>query len=84
MVFWTQWRPASVVVGLSLMALTSALSMPVRAQSRREASFGMGPPVTQEIVAAAVAAQTPTAQGPFESTWDSIRKNYTVPKSFTQ
>ena len=47
---------------------------PARAQS--------GPPATPEIVAAAAAAKTPVAPGPFEPTWDSIREHYTVPQWF--
>jgi alpha-L-fucosidase len=46
----------------------------VRAQS--------GPQATPEIVAAAAAAKTPVAPGPFEPTWDSIREHYTVPQWF--
>ena len=41
-----------------------------------------GPQVTPEIVAAAAAAKTPVAPGPFQPTWDSIRANYTVPQWF--
>jgi len=41
-----------------------------------------GPQTTPEIVAAAAAAKTPVAAGPFEPTWDSIREHYTVPQWF--
>ncbi len=41
-----------------------------------------GPPATPEIVAAAAAAKTPVAPGPYEPTWDSIREHYTVPQWF--
>ena len=39
-----------------------------------------GPQTTPEIVAAAAAAKTPVAPGPFEPAWDSIREHYTVPQ----
>lgn len=40
----------------------------------------MGPPATQQIVAAADAAvKTPMAPGPFRADWDSIRRNYHPP-----
>ena len=41
-----------------------------------------GPQATPEIVAAAAAAKTPVAPGPYEPTWDSIREHYTVPQWF--
>jgi alpha-L-fucosidase len=41
-----------------------------------------GPQASPEIVAAAAAAKTPVAPGPFEPTWDSIREHYTVPQWF--
>jgi alpha-L-fucosidase len=46
------------------------------------ASAQSGPQVTPEIVAAAAAAKTPVAPGPFEANWDSIREHYTVPQWF--
>jgi alpha-L-fucosidase len=42
--------------------------------------FGMGPKVTPEIVSAAAAASTPTADGPFQPTWESIQQNYAFPQ----
>jgi hypothetical protein len=39
-----------------------------------------GPPPTPEIVNAAAAAQTPTVDGPFQPTWDSLKQNYTAPQ----
>lgn len=60
---------------------TGSLGMPDR--SAWAASFGMGPPVTPEIVAAAAAATTPLADGPFDPTWASIRALYHVPQWFT-
>lgn len=44
--------------------------------------FGMGPPATPQIVAAAVAGTPPIAPGPVQPTWDSIRDHYTVPAWF--
>lgn len=44
--------------------------------------FGMGPPVTAEIVATAAAAKTPVAEGPFAPNWDSIKANYQTPEWF--
>ena len=45
--------------------------------------FGMGPPTTPEIVAAANAAVAkPMAPGPFQPTWDSVKENYQVPQWF--
>ena len=41
-----------------------------------------GPPTTPEIVNAAAAAKTPTSDGPFQPTWESIKQNYTAPQWF--
>ncbi len=60
----------------------SILVPSVDAQTRRDNSFGMGPPVTAEVVAAAAAAKTPEADGPVKPTWDSIRSHYQVPQWF--
>jgi alpha-L-fucosidase len=57
----------------TLLAL-AVMPLAVSAQS--------GPQTTPEIVAAAAAAKTPVAPGPFEANWDSIRENYTVPQWF--
>ena len=60
--------------GLLVIMWAVAPHLPVMAQS--------GPQATPEIVAAAAAAKTPVAPGPFEQTWDSIRQHYTVPQWF--
>ena len=60
--------------GLFAVLSVTVLGLPALAQS--------GPPATPEIVAAAAAAKTPVAPGPFEPTWDSIREHYTVPQWF--
>jgi alpha-L-fucosidase len=44
--------------------------------------FGMGPPVTPEIVEQAAAAKTSAAPGPVQPTWESIKENYTTPEWF--
>ena len=61
-------------LGLFAILSVAILHLPALAQS--------GPPATPEIVAAAAAAKTPVAPGPFEPTWDSIREHYTVPQWF--
>jgi alpha-L-fucosidase len=49
----------------------------------QEHNFGMGPPTTPEIVAAANAAVAkPMAAGPFAPTWDSLKANYKTPAWF--
>jgi alpha-L-fucosidase len=40
----------------------------------------MGPPVSPEQVASAVAATPPIPAGPFGATWESIKWNYRVPE----
>ena len=64
----------STLMGTIFLLLTDA--------EAREDRFGMGPPVTEEIVAKAVAAEPATADGPFEPTWESVEKNYKVPGWF--
>jgi alpha-L-fucosidase len=65
--------------------MLTTLALILFAQARKDAAFGMGPPASREIVAAAAeAAKVPTASGPFEPTWDSIRKNYKVPQWFLE
>ena len=54
----------------------------VEAQARKEPGFDMGPPSTPGVVAAAAAAKTPVAPGPFRPTWESVRENYRVPGWF--
>ncbi len=71
------WVNATLLTVAMLLASVTA-----NAQPRGEAQFGMGPAVTREIVAAAAAAKTPIAEGPFEPTWESVRKNYQVPQWF--
>ena len=44
--------------------------------------WDMGPPVTAELVARVVAAESPRAEGPFEPSWESLAKNYKVPEWF--
>ena len=61
-------------LGLFAILSVAILHLPALAQS--------GPQATPEIVAAAAAAKTPVAAGPFEPTWDSIREHYTVPQWF--
>ena len=61
-------------LGLFAILSVAILHLPALAQS--------GPQATPEIVAAAAAAKTPVAPGPFEPTWDSIREHYTVPQWF--
>jgi len=62
--------------------LRSAILTLLLALLPRLATAQSGPPVTPEIVAAAVAAKTPSAPGPVQPTWDSIRANYSVPQWF--
>jgi alpha-L-fucosidase len=66
-----------------LFLLFATFSMEIsRAQER---DFGMGPPTTPAIVAAANAAVAkPMAPGPFQPTWDSVRENYQTPKWFQE
>lgn len=64
----------SLFVGLFFLT-----PVPCKAQGHR---FGMGPPVTEDVVAKAVAAVPMVAEGPFEPTWASIEKNYKVPEWF--
>jgi alpha-L-fucosidase len=75
---------AKSVLAIVALSLVAALPRPAaaQAQARKDEGFGMGPPATPEIVAAAAAAKTPVAQGPFEPTWDSIREHYKVPRWF--
>jgi len=40
----------------------------------------MSPPVSADIVAAAAAAAPPTAPGPVQPTWDSVREHYHLPE----
>ena len=77
------YRSATVAAMVLLMTLFAVLPGRAPAQESQDASFGMGPPVTREIVAAAAAARTPTAPGPFEPSWDSIREHYQVPRWFS-
>jgi alpha-L-fucosidase len=44
--------------------------------------FGMGPPVTAEIVAEAVADTAPIPAGPYQANWDSVRQHYRTPEWF--
>ena len=66
-----RYRACSALLAVLFIA---AMPRPAAAQS--------GPPATPEIVAAAAAAKTPVAPGPFVPTWDSIREHYTVPQWF--
>ncbi len=78
-------RPRLLHAVILLVVLTgqaTALTGQATAQPRRDAQFGMGPPATREIVAAAAAAKTPQAAGPVEPTWDSVRATYKVPQWF--
>ncbi len=74
-----QLKPVRTLVVFSILALLGSIPGPAVAA---DSSFGMGPPATPAIVAAAAAAKTPQASGPFEPTWDSIGKNYKVPQWF--
>jgi alpha-L-fucosidase len=64
---------------IKLSAMLAALAVALTAQLAQAQS---GPQATPEIVAAAAAAKTPVAPGPYEPTWDSIREHYTVPQWF--
>jgi alpha-L-fucosidase len=61
-----------------LLVVTLCAALCVTASARAQS----GPQTTPEIVAAAAAAPTPVAPGPFEANWDSIREHYTVPQWF--
>ena len=74
-----QLKPVRTLVVFSILALLGSIPGPALAA---DSSFGMGPPATPAIVAAAAAAKTPQVSGPFEPTWDSIGKNYKVPQWF--
>jgi len=61
--------------GLNAAGLALAMGM-----AAGVAGAQSGPPVTPEVVVAAVAAKGPVAEGPVQPTWDSVRANYTVPQ----
>jgi alpha-L-fucosidase len=88
-----QFRSAGCLIAVAALAQfaqwSAAQPVPSRAEEARRTThpggFGMGPPTTPEVVAAANAAVgKPLPPGPFEPTWDSIRKNYKVPSWFTE
>jgi alpha-L-fucosidase len=60
----------------------AALPRPAAAQARKAQGFGMGPPTSPELAAAAADAAPPIAPGPFRPTWESIREHYEVPRWF--
>lgn len=72
----SQMRLIDARVQLALVSLLAFAMLPLAAGAQS------GPQATPEIVAAAAAAKTPVAPGPFEATWDSIREHYTVPQWF--
>jgi alpha-L-fucosidase len=86
-------RAARYSLGFWGATLAAALAFAPRAAAQNEApgarapraageGFGMGPPATPEIVAAAVAATPALPPGPVQATWDSVRANYRVPEWF--
>jgi alpha-L-fucosidase len=78
----TAWKSPLRIVLISTLFLITVPPRPASAQARKDLGFGMGPPSSPEIVAAAAAARMPIASGPFEPTWESIRSNYRVPRWF--
>jgi alpha-L-fucosidase len=65
-----------------LIAALTALVFLQRGAAQQN-RFGMGPPTTPEMVAAANAAVAkPMAPGPFAPTWDSVKTNYQAPQWF--
>lgn len=62
--------------------MSSVFILAVVAAFPRMAAAQSGPRTTPAIVAAAAAAKTPTCDGPFQPTWDSIKANYKVPAWF--
>ncbi len=78
-------RVAHLILGATL-TLASVGARDGFAQTRParmpDAGFGMGPPVSAEIVEKAASAPIPEVKGPFEANWDSIRANYKVPQWF--
>jgi alpha-L-fucosidase len=88
-----QFRLTGCLIAVAALAqfaqLSAAQPVPSRAEEARRTThpggFGMGLPTTPEVVTAANAAVgKPVPPGPFEPTWDSIRKNYKVPSWFTE
>lgn len=70
----------------SLIVVVPALAQESKPPVQEVASnqgFGMGPPATPEVVAAALAAvKTPLPPGPFQPTWDSVKASYRDPAWF--
>jgi alpha-L-fucosidase len=86
-------RAARYSLGFWGATLAAALAFAPRAAAQNEApgarapraageGFGMGPPATPEIVAAAAAATAALPPGPVQATWDSVRANYRVSEWF--
>lgn len=82
-------RAAPLAFALSLTVSTALLGQPAGKPSglpqeevASEEGFGMGPPVTPEIVAKAAAAGPAFPAGPYEATWDSVRAHYRTPEWF--
>lgn len=68
------------LINITTLAVGALFINPAAAQDH---GFGMGPPTTPSIVAAANAAVAkPMTPGPFQPTWDSVKTNYTTPKWF--
>lgn len=53
-----------------------------REEVASERGFGMGPPVTAEIVQQAVADTASLPSGPVKPSWDSVRASYQTPEWF--
>jgi len=68
-----------IVLLASFVSLFLLTPVPCNAQRH---GFGMGPPVTEEIVEKAVTSVPAALEGPFNPTWASIEKNYKVPEWF--